>query len=326
MKRIIYILKRLREMNFDAMFQTLDRLHEKTGKSKLLMFLDMIQCALRYGAGYMDYALFEMYRRSHAQRNTYLTRGRNNALIKQYNDPSLFHLFDNKDEFYEKFNEFLRRDWLLLDTADEEKLAWFLERNQMIFAKPTGGSCGRGVEKFTREEFPEIRKSLGENMLLESMVVQHPVVSELYPHCINTTRVVTIFKNGKANIVCAYIRIGNDGKHVDNFNSGGMTAPVDLATGTVKAPAVDKKKDVYKVHPMTGHPIEGFKLPDWEQALEMVAAAASKVPEMAYIGWDVAFSENGPLIIEGNNFPGHDIYQLPAHTPDGFGVYPQFQV
>jgi hypothetical protein len=90
--------------------------------------------------------------------------------------------------------------------------------------------------------------------------------------------------------------------------------------------AVDKKKDVYKVHPMTGHPIEGFRLPDWEQALEMVAKAASKIPEMAYIGWDVAFSENGPLIIEGNNFPGHDIYQLPAHTPDGFGVYPQFQV
>ena len=31
------------------------------------------------------------------------------------------------------------------------------------------------------------------------------------------------------------------------------------------------------------------------------------------------------LLIEGNNFPGHDIYQLPPHRKDGIGVLPQFE-
>jgi len=30
--------------------------------------------------------------------------------------------------------------------------------------------------------------------------------------------------------------------------------------------------------------------------------------------------------VEGNNFPGHDIYQLPEHTPDKIGMYPKFLV
>ena len=61
-------------------------------------------------------------------------------------------------------------------------------------------------------------------------------------------------------------------------------------------------------------------------ALAMVRKAATEVPQMGYIGWDVAFSVNGPLLIEGNDFPGHDIYQLPEHTPDKLGMMPKFRV
>ena len=46
----------------------------------------MKDCAVKYGAGYMDYDLFEMYNLTPEQRDTYLTRGRNNALVVKYND------------------------------------------------------------------------------------------------------------------------------------------------------------------------------------------------------------------------------------------------
>ena len=58
----------------------------------------------------------------------------------------------------------------------------------------------------------------------------------------------------------------------------------------------------------------------------MVKSAAQQIPQMAYIGWDVAFSPEGPLLIERNNFPGHDIYQLPEHTPDKIGMMSRFEV
>ena len=105
-----------------------------------------------------------------------------------------------------------------------------------------------------------------------------------------------------------------------------MVAPVDEVTGIVKDRAIDKQKNLYANHPYTGSPIQGFRFPQWEEAMEMVKQAATMVPEMGYVGWDVAFSDKGPVLVEGNNFPGHDIYQLPEHTPDKIGMYPKFLV
>ena len=126
------------------------------------------------------------------------------------------------------------------------------------------------------------------------------------------------------HIICAYFRIGNNGKCVDNFNSGGMVAPVDEITGIVSQVAIDKQKNVYEKHPATGEKIKGFKFPYWEEAIDMCKEACQEIPDMGYVGWDVAFTPDGPVFVEGNEFPGHDIYQLPEHTPDKIGMMPKF--
>ena len=46
---------------------------------------------------------------------------------------------------------------------------------------------------------------------------------------------------------------------------------------------------------------------------------------MGYVGWDVCVGENGPLLIEGNEFPGHDIYQLPPHRTEDIGMLQLFK-
>ena len=65
--------------------------------------------------------------------------------------------------------------------------------------------------------------------------------------------------------------------------------------------------------------------PDWDKARAMVERAAQVVPQMGYVGWDVCFTPDGPCLVEGNQFPGHDIYQLPVHTPDKIGIMPRFR-
>lgn len=60
------------------------------------------------------------------------------------------------------------------------------------------------------------------------------------------------------------------------------------------------------------------------KALELVKEASKLVPEMRYVGWDVSFTPNGPILVEGNEYPGHDIYQLPEHTPNHIGIWPKF--
>lgn len=331
MKNIGYIFRRLLDMNYSAMFKKINQLHKKTGMSRFALFRDMKTCAVNYGAGYMDYDLFEMYNLTPEQRDTYLTRGRNNALIKQYNDYSYGHYFTDKAEFNKRFENYIHRKWIPL-TAEKEQVLDFIRSHDVLIAKPLGGMCGKGIEKIRIADYESaeaVYDHLTEGsaeMELEEVITQHSAVSAIYPEAINTVRTVSIVKDGKAHIICTYFRIGNNGKHVDNFNNGGMVAPVDEKTGIVKDRAIDKEKNLYECHPYTGAEIKGFQFPDWEKAMDMVRTAALEVPQMAYVGWDVAFSDKGPCLVEGNDFPGHDIYQLPEHTPDRIGMMEKFRV
>lgn len=329
MKNIGYIFRRLFGMNYKAMLQKINSIHKKTGRSRLWILRDMQRCAVNYGAGYMDYDLFEMYNLTAEQRDTYLTRGRNNALIKQYNDMSYGHCLRNKGEFNAMFQEFVRREWVYLQ--DKDRALDFMSRHEVFMAKPLNGACGKGIEKIhmTREKSPEAvweRLAANGEYLLEELILQHPAVSAIYPDAINTVRTVTIRKDGVTHIICTYFRIGNEGRHVDNFNSGGMVAPVDEKTGIVADRAIDKNKNLYADHPMTGTAIQGFQFPDWEAAMDMVRRASELIPQIGYLGWDIAFSKDGPMLVEGNEFPGHDIYQLPEHTPNKIGMMAKFDV
>ena len=78
--------------------------------------------------------------------------------------------------------------------------------------------------------------------------------------------------------------------------------------GVVFAEAIDQRDNLFYEHPISKVKIVGFKVPKFKEAVEMVKEAAKVVPEIGYIGWDVAISENEPVIVEGNCFPG--VFQL----------------
>ena len=331
MGKMKYLVQRLLDMNYKAMFAKINSIHQKTGKSRLSIFRDMKDCAVKYGAGYMDYDLFEMYNLTPEQRDTYLTRGRNNALVAKYNDKAHMDKLGDKIQFNTLFGAFLHRDWVPVTGENKEAVMAFLAKHPVFMAKPSQGSCGWGIEKLRGEDFPSL-EALYNHLVqraplleLEEVLEQHPQVAAIYPGSINTVRMVTIRgKSGKVYLVTAMFRIGN-GKFVDNFNSGGMVAPMDPEEGVVIDRALDKAKNLYENHPATGTPIKGFRFPDWKEAREMVEQAAQVLPQVGYTGWDVCFTPQGPCLVEGNQFPGHDIYQLPVHTPDKIGIMPRFR-
>lgn len=330
MKNIGFIVKRIFGMDYRAMFQNIALIHKKTGRSRIWLFQDMIRCTMKHGSGHIDYEQFEMYNMTEAQRATYLTRGRNNAIVKQYNDPAYNHIVHNKDEFNAHFDKYLKRDWALM--RDKEKAIAFLANHEDFMIKPLDGSCGLGIRKLKASAFesPEaaydiLWKSDG-NALLEELIIQHPAVAAIYPGSVNTVRAVTLYKNGRAHVITTCFRMGNNGNHVDNLNNGGMVVPVDEKTGHISLRAMDKEKKVYSVHPSTGNAIQGFTFPDWEKAMDMVCQAALEITQIGYMGWDIAFTPDGPILVEGNEYPGNGLLQLPEHTPDKIGIMPKFDV
>ena len=96
-----------------------------------------------------------------------------------------------------------------------------------------------------------------------------------------------------------------------------------MMSGNVYADAIDRADNIYSKHPISGKEIVGFKVPMFHDAVELVKECAKVVPEVQYIGWDVAISQNGPLIIEGNCFPG--VFQVkPSLVDKKEGLIPKY--
>jgi glutathione synthase/RimK-type ligase-like ATP-grasp enzyme len=331
MERIKFLLHRLARMDFHAMWKTTKLLKSRSGKSRLWLLIDMLKCAIRYNAGYVDYKIAEFYRLNDNQRKTQITRGISNSIVRRMNDKEYWHFFDNKAEFNTLFSEHVRRDWLEISHATKaEALKAFLSGKDAVIAKPLEGSSGQGIEKYQKADWQKniplflqllLKNNIG---ILEELVVQHDWLAKLCPTSVNTVRIATLLGDKKQGIVYAFLRIGN-GRVMDNVDCGGMAARVDLDSGRLLTVGADKQGNTYKIHPITGTPIVGFEVPYWEEAKQMCIDAAQKVPQMRFVAWDVAITNDGPRFIEGNSFPSHAVPQFAAHYPDGIGILTEFR-
>jgi len=319
--------KLIRQMDVKRMGRTAQKVAGEAHKPAPIILCDMVWCGLRYQAGYLDYDLFHFWDLNGKQRQTVLTRGKNNKYVAALNDRSEWAAFEVKPEFLRRFAPFVGRKWLDLNTATAEEFQQLGMQLGRFLVKPRDGTHGDGVEIVEAGEITDwtallenYRKS-GQT-LCEEILVQHPDVNRIWPGSINTSRIVTILKDGQVHVVAAYLRVGNGPRPVDNFNNGGMVTPVDRETGVLLAPARDKAGHLYACHPVTGTKFEGYQLPLWSQVLELVDRAAKVVPAVRYVGWDVAITPAGPVLVEGNEYPGHDIYCLPGQNPSKIGLLP----
>ena len=330
MKKLKYIFKRIAEMNFKEMIKSAKRIAINNHTLTLFILFDMIYCGFKYLAGYVDYEVFDFYNLNKSQRETIITRGINNKFVATLNDKRFVCFLDNKLLFNEKFNKYLKRDWLDLGTSSVDDFKKFISDKEAIIAKPANLACGRNVDKILIKDISNINDEYdllikNSQLLLEDYVIQHDLLNELYPCSVNTLRIVTITKDKVVNIMFRSIRMGNSGNVVDNFNHGGLFTTID-ESGLIDKPAIDKLGNVYEYHPFTKVKITGFKIPFFKEAIEYVKTLALEIPEVGYVGWDIAITKDGPLVIEANPFPGHDIYQSKIHMNiDRTGMRKKFE-
>ena len=331
MSRITFFFKRLMRMDKKKMLEAVKICAQRSGKSTLHIGADMLNCALKYNAGYMDYKIAAMYNLNAAQRKTVITRGISNSIVRRMNDKAYWHFFDDKTEFNTTFAPQIGRKWLRADDKlTEEALEEFLKPLDKMLYKPLEGSSGQGIVKFEKSDwegkipaFLQKIRGMGD-AILEELLVQHPTMAAMCPTSVNTVRIATLLGEKQEGIVYAFLRIGN-GKVMDNVDCGGMAARVDLASGKLLTVAADKAGNVFDTHPMTGTKIIGFTIPYWEEAKQMCLDAMHKVPQVRFVAWDVAITADGPRFIEGNSFPSHAVPQFAAHYPDGIGILPEFR-
>ena len=101
------------------------------------------------------------------------------------------------------------------------------------------------------------------------------------------------------------MRFGIGKSYVDNASSGGILIGIDLDQGTLKEIGHLKMKfggTEYRKHPDSNFVFAGFKIPYFNEVCELVIKGVQYLPDR-YIGWDIAISHKGPVIIEANEYP-----------------------
>ena len=332
MKKIKTFFHRLRGMSLKKMWRIIRQVHDDSQKPCLLIFLDMVYCAVVYGVGYQDYQVFGFaYVRGKEKRRTFMTMNDNLSVVRAMNDRDASQIFVDKCEFNRRFSEYIGREFLDLRECGFEEFDHFLMGKEVIFAKTVNNFGGKGIAKRELNQFQDHRRlyqmiMAGKQYLVEECIQQDTKMSSLCASSVNTIRIVTLVKDGQIHIMYALIRIGDGKRFVDNISSDGMYCPVD-GNGVLCKPAFcDATGEYYEVHPYTGAKLLGFQIPCFHKALEMVKRAALEIKEVRYVGWDVAISESGPVLVEGNTIPGYDMCQNYYHLgKDKTGIYPKFR-
>lgn len=185
----------------------------------------------------------------------------------------------------------------------------------MIFSDIIGGklidSSGRAWTA------GELADALGKgDYIFEEWVEQHAELSALYPHSLNTVRITTLNDGEQALPWAAVLRVGTaKSGSVDNWGRGGLSVALDVQSGELGCGVVSVKHlaglpESTTEHPDTGCEFAGRVLPNWQTVLDTVSRVAALVPGLPYIAWDVAITEDGCRIIEGNHRPDVNLLQV----------------
>lgn len=172
-----------------------------------------------------------------------------------------------------------------------------------VFIKPVNGSLGRGAGVFSPDTLTA-EMLARPNLLVQPLIVQHPVLSQLNPHAVNTVRIDTLLTEEGCVSSAAVLKVGVGGTVVDNGAAGGLLIGVDLETGALDTAGRHRPPfgaGEHRAHPDTGALFEGVTLPFWDQARDTVRRAAEAMRPLGSLGWDVAFTPDGVLLIEANS-------------------------
>ena len=103
----------------------------------------------------------------------------------------------------------------------------------------------------------------------------------------------------------------------DNFNAGGIAAGVSERSTLGVAVGKDVRAGLFTHHPDTQARIEGVDLPYWQQMVDLALLAHERLGGPCFVGWDIALTIDGPIVLEGNDKFGVDLAQMPQGQPLG---------
>ncbi len=321
LRRFVYIGYYFKKLDWQKFHYFTNHYAIGNQKSKLSIWYGMLADSIKFNISLLEYFMFDFAHKTKEEKASWSGTGYMYEYQLKMNPPEYRSVLSDKTQFLVQYRDFVKHEFITLSALEGNP-----GKGEQLLNNPSGklvlknskGQCGRGIEvvdskAFTPVSLVERLKATG-NDFAEAYVVQHPDLMSLSPAGLNTVRIITqLDRTNKVHLLGARLRITVNSP-IDNLAAGNIAAPIDIDAGIVTGPGVYSditKTDEYH-HPVTGVSIPGFQVPFWSETIELCKAAALVDTRNRSIGWDVAITETGPELIEGNHDWCKLLWQLPV--------------
>lgn len=320
LSRFSYFFYYIRKLDKDKFHLFLDYAKNETGKTKIFLLFDVVTSVFIFNISILEYFQFRFFEKNKTERRNWVGTGYIYEYQLKMNPRSARIILEDKIKFLDHFRPFIKRHYadLLTLKSDHDLLDTLLANDSgKLVLKGSRGQVGAEVEVISCKNYSPaalINYMMERKYdLIEEYVIQHPALMALSPSGLNTVRIITQLHEGELNFLGARLRVSVNSP-VDNMAAGNLAAFIDIEKGIVIGPGVysDITKEDMSVHPVTGEAITGFAIPYWNEVIALTKKAALHLPDNKSVGWDIAITEEGPELIEGNHNWCKLLWQLPA--------------
>lgn len=189
--------------------------------------------------------------------------------------------------------------------TNDEAMEILCKEKEVIVKPSQESGSGRGVCFWnTATERDQIKDFLvgkdWKDYVAQKVIHQHLELDKVHAGSVNTLRIVSLLMPEGVYILSSNLRMGVDKSRIDNVTSGGISCGIDENGRLKKYATAYYTGERFEQHPQ-GLIFEGFEVPSYNEAIELVKKAASIIPHFRLVSWDIAIDEKGePLLIEAN--------------------------
>ena len=272
----------------------------------ILRYKTLFAC-FAYGFLPDEFFAYELENKSTVERKKYISDRDCSNYAYKLNDIIDVDIFFDKFKTYQRYKKYYMREAICVEKeADYSAFCEFLKCYPVFVMKNVTLSKGDSVELVNFKECGKSVRQLFDEMLslgkyiVEEPVIQSAIMQQLNPTSVNTIRCMTFITNKGIEIGPCFLKVGQGGSFVDNGGKGGILIGIDNATGILNTIGYDEFLNGYIKHPDTETSFLGYQLPEWEKMCSLVKEMAEQTPTVRYVGWDMAHTDKGWVVIEGN--------------------------
>jgi hypothetical protein len=309
-----------------AAFRTRRQMRDRNQIGIRVLF-DMYWLALRHSIPPLEYALYRF--------NDPLSRNEMHQFVYWNDLPGLAALnarrcADNADvQDKNRFAAICRAHGFphveTLAVFDRKKQLYpatpFIPARQRLWVKSLKLKGGAGGAKWTKDvsfyrsaedellPVAELVERLREqDCIVQPFIENHPVIQQVSNGALASLRIVTGLNEAQqSERVTSQLILPHGSRQT---SVAGIICSVASDSGRIERAALPDGTPVTH-HPDTNMPIAGIEIPFWHESVELVVRAhAMAFAKFVFLGWDVALTKEGPLLLETNSGWGAIFHQM----------------